>query len=242
MSKLYNALYVLAKSDFKAANILVQSELYMQGIYFYAQTFEKATKAIISFYLMNYENKSESVTATYLKNTYGHKFIELTITIIKIFLDKEKELYISKGGKESDDFIQKAYRSLNGLKQQNYNEDELIVCFNHIVKHNYNKFYRRMKEEQPFTDTDPGWEYLRKQLTTPTTKFLTYGTLAWILSPILEKMDMYTRYPIAHLENNNMKFLADHKNKEACLLLSEMIGDLITLVPIVWKKLESLIH
>lgn len=59
MSKIYNALYELAKSDFKAANILVQSELYMQGIYFYAQTFEKATKAIISFYQVYYENKNE---------------------------------------------------------------------------------------------------------------------------------------------------------------------------------------
>lgn len=162
--------------------------------------------------------------------------------MIKIFLDKEKELYISKGGKESDDFIQKTFRSLNSLKNQNYDEDELIVCFNHIVKQNYNKFYRRFKDEQPFIDTHPGWEYLRKQFATATTKFLRYGTLAWILSPILEKMDMYTRYPIDHLENNNMKFLADHKNKEACLLLSEMIGDLISLVPIVWKKVESLRH
>ena len=126
-------------------NILVQSELDMQGIYFYAQTFEKATKSVISFYLVTYENKNESVTATILRKTYGHKFIELTITIIKIFLDKEKELYINKGGKELDEFIQKAYQSLNGLKHHNYDEDELIVCFNHIVNNNYNKFYRRLK-------------------------------------------------------------------------------------------------
>lgn len=52
-------------------------------------------------------------------------------------------------------------------------------------------------------------------------------------------MDSYTRYPAAAVDNNNLAFLSGHENKEPCVWLAEMINDLINLVPLVWKKIES---
>jgi hypothetical protein len=39
---------------------------------------------------------------------------------------------------------------------------------------------------------------------------------------------------------NNITFLSRPEIGRACLLLGEMVGDLISLVPLVWNKIESL--
>ncbi|MGB7956035.1 MAG: hypothetical protein WCF23_18840 [Candidatus Nitrosopolaris sp.] len=105
MSKMHNALYEFAKTDFRAANVLAQNELYPQAIYFYAQTFEKATKSVIALYWISYENKSESDTEKELRKTLVHKLIKVTKAMLKIFIDKDKESYILQGGKESNEYI-----------------------------------------------------------------------------------------------------------------------------------------
>jgi hypothetical protein len=38
----------------------------------------------------------------------------------------------------------------------------------------------------------------------------------------------------------NIAFLKGPEIREACSLLGEMVGDLISLVPLVWKRLEFL--
>jgi hypothetical protein len=72
------------------------------------------------------------------------------------------------------------------------------------------------------------------------TRYQKYNTLAWILSRILEKMDIYTRYPRKSMNYLNMNRLMEHNNKKACEHLDEMISELVDLVPLVWKKIRSL--
>jgi HEPN domain-containing protein len=239
MSRIYDALYEFSKSDFSAAQVLAENGFYPQAIYLYAQTFEKATKAVVALYLISYENKSESDTEVELRKTHVHKLIKLTKAMLKIFVDKDRESYILQGGKESDEYIRKPYRSLESLEGQKYAEVKLIQYFRQIVKHNYEKFYMNLKEDQSLTNSDPGWKSLQQKFANPATKYLRYGALAWILSPLLENMDSYTRYPAVTVDNNNLVFLLGHENKESCVRLAEMINDLINLVPLVWKKIES---
>jgi hypothetical protein len=42
------------------------------------------------------------------------------------------------------------------------------------------------------------------------------------------------------IENLNIAFLSRPEIERSCTLLGEMVGDLISLVPLVWKKIESL--
>lgn len=128
-TKIHNALYDLAKSDFTSANVLTQNQSYPQAIYLYAQTFEKATKAVVALYLMSYKIKSEFETEKVLRRTHGHKLTELTKAVLKPFVDKDKELYISKRGKEADEFVEKPYRLLEFLSGIRYSETQVIGCF-----------------------------------------------------------------------------------------------------------------
>jgi hypothetical protein len=115
MFKLYEVLFELAKSDYRAANILAQNHLYAQAIYFYSQSFEKSTKSVIAFYMITYSNKNELETSISLKRTHGHKLSGLTADIVKLFVEKDAELYVSRGGKRTDDFIQNAHRSIENI-------------------------------------------------------------------------------------------------------------------------------
>jgi hypothetical protein len=74
----------------------------------------------------------------------------------------------------------------------------------------------------------------------PGTKFQKYGKLVWILIPLLQRMDIYTRYPMPSINNTNIAFLNLRENRKLCLLLEKMIGELIELVPVVWKRIESI--
>ena len=118
--------------------------MYAQAIYFYAQAFEKSTKSIIALYFINYESQNESDAAKKLKNTHGHGLRKLTEQILRILITKDIELYKSRGGKETDEFIQTTYRSID-LKSQKYDEDELVALFYDNVRYHYEIFYKEFK-------------------------------------------------------------------------------------------------
>jgi hypothetical protein len=115
----------------------------------------------------------------------------------------------------------------------------LITYFKNVVTNTYQQFYKQLGKG-PILDPHPGWKFLREQFDNPNTKFLKYRALAWMLSPLLQKMDEYTRYPMPTLNNTNITFLNLPENRKSCLLLEEMIGELIELVPLVRKQIESL--
>jgi hypothetical protein len=60
--------------------------------------------------------------------------------------------------------------------------------------------------------------------------------------PVLRAFPLteWTRYPMQDVNYNNITFLSRPEIGRAFLLLGEMVGDLISLVPLVWNKIESL--
>jgi hypothetical protein len=126
MTKLYYVLHELAKSDSKAADILTQNNLYAQAIYFYAQALEKSTKSVIALYQTSYENHNEIEIAEKLQKVYGHELRKSIEDILRILMTRDIELYKSRGGKDTDEFIQTAYKAID-LKDQKYEEAKLVA-------------------------------------------------------------------------------------------------------------------
>lgn len=239
MLELHEKLYELANLDLKAANILRDNNMFSHAIYEYAQSFEKSTKSILAKYFVSYEKMGEQEIEEKMKKSYGHKLIKVSIGMINIIIDDDIRLYVSKGGKKTDDFVQNPLKAIQGLKQHKYSEEELIVHFSDIVSHNF-KAYLKTKNNQFDGYEHPGWEYLRQQFATAKTSYLRYITISWILAPVLEDMERYVRYPSKSVNYNNISFLMDHENKKPCDMLDEMISELIDTVPLVWDKIISM--
>jgi hypothetical protein len=100
------------------------------------------------------------------------------------------------------------------------------------------RLYTKLNEESSSDST--GLKLLRELFKTPGAEYIKFNTLARILFPILDRMDMYTRYPMDDTGNLNIAFLNKHEIRGSCLLLQEMVGELVSLVPLVWNKIESL--
>jgi len=237
--QLHEKLYELAKLDLKAANILRDNNMFSHAICEYAQSFEKSTKSILAKYFVSYEKMGGQEIEEKMKKSYGHKLIKVSIGMINIIIDDDIRLYVSKGGKKTDDFVQNPLKAIQGLEQHKYSEEELIMHFSDIVSHNF-KAYQRTKIKQFDGYEHPRWEYLQQQFANAKTTYLRYMTISWILAPVLEDMERYVRYPSKSVNYNNIRFLLDHKNKKPCDMLGEMISELIDTVPLVWDKILSM--
>jgi hypothetical protein len=111
------------------------------------------------------------------------------------------------------------------------------------VKVIYERLYIRLSENNPSLDAeDPRWgiPLLCELYMNPETRYLKYNTLSQFLFILLDGMDLYARYPMNDTGYTNIAFLKGPEIREACSLLGEMVGDLISLVPLVWKRLEFL--
>jgi HEPN domain-containing protein len=97
-------MYEIAKMDLKSANILAKNEMYPQSIYFYEQSFEKALKSVVSEYLRHRRNMTDSQIENELRPK-GHNVIEKTMQMMTLMIEEEVQLYIKRGGNESDPFI-----------------------------------------------------------------------------------------------------------------------------------------
>jgi hypothetical protein len=238
---LHDKLYEIAKSELRAAKILTKDGSYPQAIYFYAQAFEKAAKSAIALYLISYEKKSESQTSRELKNNYSHGLLKLTSFGSKIFVDSGIKSYVKRGGQINDEEIQIAIKasSIPHLETLTSDKLELISNYESSVR-KCHRLYTKLKE-RPFLGSErPEMELLRELYKNPKSKHIKFNTLTRILFPILEGMDVYTRYPMEDIGYNNIAFLRQPEVRGACLLLGEMVGELIRLVPLVWEKIESL--
>jgi HEPN domain len=257
---LHNRLYEIAKSDLRTAKILTKNSSYPQAIYFYAQAFEKASKSVIALYIIKNkklpeqsEQKSdtkdsepkewnESEISKELGKTYGHRLMSLTLSIAILLTERDKDLYLSRGGKETDPLIQILNEALEKIKSRK-KEDKmgLIAYYENNVKGIHERLFTRLKENTPIQSGEPtDWEYLRKRYKNPKTRYGKFAQLTQSLFPLLDGMDIYTRYPMEDVDYNNFMFLSRYEIKEACSLMGEMIEELIDLVPLVWDRIESM--
>jgi hypothetical protein len=105
---------------------------------------------------------------------------------------------------------------------------ELISNYEGSVKACY-RLYTKLKEES-FFDSE-GLKILRELYKIPGAKYIKFNTLARILFPILDGMDLYSRYPMDDIGNLNIVFLDRPEIRGACLSLGEMVEELVSLVP-----------
>jgi hypothetical protein len=235
-------MYDISKTDFEAANILAKNTIYPQAIYFYAQACEKAAKSVIAFHSISYEKTPEEEVLIKLKN-YGHKLLGLASTTAKIFVDHDKRLYIERGGKESDEIIQTVNKSIERIESRKPDMTDLMAYYARNVKFFYERLYARLSKSDPSLGPErPGLGVLRELYKDPLTKYLKFNTLSQFLFILLDRMDIYARYPMNDTGYINIAFLKGPEIREACSLLGEMVGDLISLVPLVWNRIEYLIH
>jgi HEPN domain-containing protein len=237
---LYSRIYDIAKTDLEAANILAKNGLYPQAIYFYSQACEKAAKSVIAIYLIHHEKKTNEEVLKILKS-HGHNLLKLAETTTKIFVDYEKGLYVKRGGKETDELIRTANESMKKIQGRKPDIQELMAYYASNVKVLYERLYARLSENySPKGAEDPGFGVLREVYKIPKTKHLKFNTLSQFLFILLDEMDIYSRYPMNDNGYPNIVFLKEPQIREACSLLGIMVGDLISLVPLVWNKVESL--
>jgi hypothetical protein len=254
MLLLHHRLHDIAKSELKAANALTNNSLYPQAVYFYAQAFEKAAKSVVALYLIIYKKLpesevsesepvewSESKVSEKLRVIYGHKLMKITVAIANILTENDRRLYMSRGGDEGDPLIRMLDESIEKIKNHAKDKAFLILYYESDVKFIYERMYLRLKENTPVQKKEHhGWEFLRKRYANPMTKYSKFGTLTQYLFLLLDGMDLYTRYPMEDANYNNIKFLSRPEIHGACLELGEMVGELVSLVSLVWNKIESL--
>jgi hypothetical protein len=254
MLLLHHRLHDIAKSELKAADVLTNNRLYPQAIYFYAQAFEKAAKSVVALYLIKFkkfpeskvsgskpEEWSESKVSEKLRVIYGHKLMKITVSIARILTERDRWLYLSRGGKKSDPLIRMLDKSIKKIGDHAKDKAYLILYYESDVKVIYEKLYLRLKENTPVRIGEHyGWEILRKRHADPKTRYNKYSSLTQYLFLLLDRMDLYTRYPMESANYNNIKFLSRPEIHGACLQLGEMVGELVSLVPLVWNKIESL--
>jgi hypothetical protein len=240
MLLLQHMLYDIAKTDLEAANILAKNNLYPQAIYFYSQACEKAAKSVVALYLISYEKKQEDDVSIRLKRVHGHKLLEITATIANIFVDYQTKSHLKRGGKESDEMIRTAKESIKKIQSRKPDMTSLIALYTLNVRGIYELFYRRLTEDIPPHGANPLWGILRELHKIPKTRYLKFNTLSQFLFIVLDGMDNYAQYPMRDTNYTNIGFLKDPEIKEACSLLDIMVTDMVNLVPLMWKKIESL--
>jgi HEPN domain-containing protein len=235
-SPLHEVLLEIARLDYNASKILASNGLIAQSLFYNEQAFEKANKSVIVYYHIKHDGLTENEVLAKIKNDFGHVNRKATATIVKILVDKEKAIYLSKGGSEKDEFIVRAYQQLDMFKENKPIQEELIPLFNNVITGIYNRYYihfsTRIEEI-----SDSRINYLHEQYSNPMSR---YQMLAWILSSHLDGLDIYARYPVVELGYNNIRYLNHPENKQACNYLSEMIFDFIEVVPSVWQKIDEL--
>lgn len=241
MSKFYEKIYEIAKLDYKSANILAKNRIYPQAIYFYEQCFEKNLKAVIAHNLSSISKKTDVQIEKVLR-PHGHNVIGKTMEMMKLLIKPEVQLYVSRGGKIKDPYIENTYDGINKFIQHEFPTDHQVVRFFHVVEANYRDFYKRLYVAKNDI-REQGWRHLREAFSKPEKKHLRFMTLSWIISPLFMNMDILTRYPdpTQPLNNNNVKLLMDDDDSNACKRLEEMLDDHISLVPLVWKAANKLI-
>jgi hypothetical protein len=218
--------------------MLVDAQLYPQSIYFYSQTVEKTGKSIMALYLTGHKNKTES-RALEKMSDYSHDLHKLSSAVSTIFVDIGRDLIMKQGKAGYQKPSQQAYKSIDSLKGhlQRNNMNALIESYSNSVKAIY-EIHSHFEQQLPGENQD--LKRVREIIKNPSTKYMEYNMLAMYLFPILDGMETYSRYPMDDVDTNNIKLLSTPEVGTSCVLLKEMVGELVDLVPLVWDRLETL--
>jgi hypothetical protein len=88
-------------------------------------------------------------------------------------------------------------------------------------------------------NSNPFFQNMKKQMSGPNKDYLRYFLLLMILSPIFNQLVNYSRYPMPKFLNyDNIALLNNSRNKLAIDKISELLCEMIKLVPLVWNKID----
>jgi hypothetical protein len=242
MSKNHAKLYEAAKLDSDSVKILNKNNLYAPSIYHCAQAVEKCSKSIHAYYMIVFQNKTENEIAKQLRTGYGHGLKKSTKGIVgtlsRLYVDTQIQIEPKFKGKRKQ-ALQTLVNTEDTIVSKILDMDEIIVGFNQLADRMYN-IYKDLDSivNSSFGDTIPTLRLLRRNLRGSDQKFVWYIFLAMLLSIFLDKLEIYSRYPMIELSNNNITILNNPRNKFAIDRISEMISEMIKLVPIVWEKID----
>jgi hypothetical protein len=153
-------------------------------------------------------------------------------------LDTEIEI---KNNPKLKDKENEAYESLKRgcdvLVKDLLDTDEIIVGFNTLADKMYNLF--KNYDINIFYSTNPTPEILKRWLNDPDKRFYWYIFSAILMSTLFDKLETYSRYPMLEFSNNNITILNSADNKFAIDRIYEIISEMVKLVPIVWKQVDS---
>jgi hypothetical protein len=241
MSKIYEKLYEAAKLDSRSITVLQSNNLFAPAIYHCAQAVEKCSKSIHAYYKTKFQNRNEENIDRDLRGSYGHDLKQSTRGIIdslmKLDIDYEIINNPKLKGKEKE-----AYESLGraGEKvvQQILDMDEVVLGFNTLADKMYNLYSNFDTISQRYFNSNPTPEILRRALTDQDKRFYWYIFSAMLLASFLDRLELYSRYPMFELSNNNITILNSPQNKFAIIRIPEIINRMIELVPTVWKQID----
>ena len=239
MSEIYDELYEAAKLDFESVKVLNKNNLFPPAIYHCAQTVEKSSKSIHAYYMINYENLPQEKMRHKFKKNYSHRLIESTKAIINSVYCLYIESEISKD-KKSEEYRRLQY-ACNKIGTVKTDIKYIVAGFDILVDQMYQNAYQEFNKiaNGSHDSLHPFYEYMKKQMSGANKHYLRYFLLVMILSSILDKLEIYSRYPMPEFPNyNNIGLLKSSSNKPAIDKLCKMIDELINLVPYVWKRID----
>jgi len=245
MPNIHDKLYEAAILDCESVKVLNKNNLFPTAIYHCAQTVEKSSKSIHAYYMIIFQNKTDSEIGKLLKGQYGHNLKQSTKGIIETLMKLYIKNEIKNNPKITRASKKQASKDLNKtaavVEQQILDMDEIIIGFDALVEKMYENVYQRVNSiiNGFFDSLDSTSVAINKELTDPNKQYLRYIFLLLILSSFLNQMEMYSRYPMNEISNNNITLLKSNRNnKQAIERITIMIGELINLVPTVWKELD----
>jgi hypothetical protein len=241
VSKLYEKLYEAARLDGQSINVLNENNLFSPAIYHCAQAVEKSSKSIHAYYMMNYEDKNDDEIGAELKNSYGHGLKKSTRgildSVMRAYVTHQVKAYPQLEGTENE-ALDSLQNTCEIVVQDVLGMDEIVVGFNQLA----DKMYDIYKNFDSILDQTPTFgpidESLKREARDPDKKYYWYIFLVMLLSAFLDKLEIYSRYPFSKFSNNNITILNVYQNKFSISRISEMITDLLNLVPLVWKQID----
>lgn len=241
MSDVQNELLKTAGDDLKAVKCLTEAGYFPQAIYLSEQVVEKASKSVFAYHLINFKNEKPMTVGDKIKRAYGHDLLKSTKELYNILL----QLYIDNEIKQKPHLttasISQARLELHNVIMQVERDvlvkDKIIIDFPGLISRFYQNVFLRVNNNS-LIDPNPQITLLKESLKDPSNQYLKYLSLVHMLAVFLDGMDIRARYPLSEFDYNNISLLKEKQNKKAMDQLIEMLDELVSLVPVVWKQLD----
>lgn len=207
MPKIYHRLYDAAKLDALSAEILNKNNLCAPAIYHCAQAVEKCLKATYAYYMMKIDGMNEREIDKKFSKEYGHDLQKSCEGIIRSLL---KLRYNSEV--KPDDVAQEELSLVKPPSDMSYS----IRNFDKIINGLYEKYREIIDGKFDSLDLDEQDQITVRELLDQ--NYVKYIVAVMNLSAFLTPFEVYSRYPMNGLSNNNISLLSNAKTNQLSII------------------------